>query len=582
MLEAGAGGDSAEFLGAYGGVEVYTPETWLARELDRARDRGQGWSGAITVDALSGRAQTIDGDALLMRAIWRDEAGERTEVTLLSSLAERALRDPRGFIPPHQIVPDYDAIGITRPAFFEAGVCWTRDVVSTRLTLPRPLRHEVRLFLWDYRGLSAALFDERASRLRPDVSFGVDLASMLLGTAISPLRRRREQALGRITGAQPQGARQAARLGRPYIAGSVAEYLDSAAALADGRTPPLGYTDRRYVDGRELADAPQPGWVEQAACASCDRRRSALAHAAHGALAADAFGSGIDSPRSRRSKTNLDDDHPALRYDAQMLARLPQRRRRVAASDRAGARLATRRRGGDLAPRAPCCPPSRRLTDHPLSTLVEPRPRLPFVREGRRRSASRGAFGRPERRAVVARRRGRGDPWSIRIDGYGEEEPVGLIPNPRNWRKHPRRQRRALAEAIDAIGFISPVTVNRRNGRLIDGHLRVELAIARGEQRISVIYVDLDEDAEALALATLDPLGALAETDADLLDELLHKLELGEGELGELVRDVVPTRGSPASARRSGSLTLTPPLIPPAWTTSTCNPASVTPSASTV
>ena len=42
--------------------------------------------------------------------------------------------------------------------------------------------------------------------------------------------------------------------------------------------------------------------------------------------------------------------------------------------------------------------------------------------------------------------------WRSRIVGHGEEDPARLTPNPQNWRKHPRRQRAALApDALDRV-----------------------------------------------------------------------------------------------------------------------------------
>ena len=59
------------------------------------------------------------------------------------------------------------------------------------------------------------------------------------------------------------------------------------------------------------------------------------------------------------------------------------------------------------------------------------------------------------------------------------------------------------------------MVVNKRNGTIVDGHLRIEAAIKNGEPTVPVVLVDLDENDEALVLATLDPLAALAGTDAD-------------------------------------------------------------------
>ena len=110
------------------------------------------------------------------------------------------------------------------------------------------------------------------------------------------------------------------------------------------------------------------------------------------------------------------------------------------------------------------------------------------------------------------------------IAGEGQEAPDNLLANPFNYRKHPKWQRDALLSQMKAVGWIQRVIVNRRTGHLIDGHLRVELALERSEPQVPVLYVDLDEHQEQLALATLDPISALAEQDHTLLDELLTGL----------------------------------------------------------
>jgi hypothetical protein len=111
--------------------------------------------------------------------------------------------------------------------------------------------------------------------------------------------------------------------------------------------------------------------------------------------------------------------------------------------------------------------------------------------------------------------------WRNRIVGTGEESPQDLVANPKNWRTHPVGQETALSAALDEVGWVDDVIVNRRSGLLVDGHLRTELAAKRGEQSIPVKYVDLDEREEALVLATFDPISGMAGTDEDKLKELM-------------------------------------------------------------
>lgn len=80
--------------------------------------------------------------------------------------------------------------------------------------------------------------------------------------------------------------------------------------------------------------------------------------------------------------------------------------------------------------------------------------------------------------------------------------------------------------------------MNERTGRLVDGHLRVSLALARGQKTVPVTWVDLDEAEESLILATMDPLAGLAETDGAILDALLHQVHSEDAAIQALLADL--------------------------------------------
>ena len=128
--------------------------------------------------------------------------------------------------------------------------------------------------------------------------------------------------------------------------------------------------------------------------------------------------------------------------------------------------------------------------------------------------------------------------WQDRIVGQGKENPEQLLANPQNWRIHPKHQQDALKGALDEIGWIQQVIVNQRTGHLVDGHLRVELSMREGETEVPVIYVDLSEAEEKLALATIDPLSAMAETDQGMLDRLIEDLEVNSDDLNSLLESL--------------------------------------------
>ena len=130
------------------------------------------------------------------------------------------------------------------------------------------------------------------------------------------------------------------------------------------------------------------------------------------------------------------------------------------------------------------------------------------------------------------------DPLNLRnrIVGHADVDPRTLVPNEANWRKHPQSQMNALHGALGDIGWVTEPIVNRTTGRLIDGHARVELAI--NEPTIPVTYVELSLEEERKVLATLDPIGAMAEADADLLADLLESIETHDANMLEAIAQV--------------------------------------------
>lgn len=133
--------------------------------------------------------------------------------------------------------------------------------------------------------------------------------------------------------------------------------------------------------------------------------------------------------------------------------------------------------------------------------------------------------------------------WRNRIVGHGEESPDQLLANPLNFRVHPKPQQDALAGVLSEVGWVQDVIVNQRTGHVLDGHLRVSLAISREEPTIPVVYVDLDEAEERLILATIDPIAAMAATDAEKLDELLREVSTGDAAVQAMLASLAQDAG---------------------------------------
>jgi 1-aminocyclopropane-1-carboxylate deaminase/D-cysteine desulfhydrase-like pyridoxal-dependent ACC family enzyme len=133
--------------------------------------------------------------------------------------------------------------------------------------------------------------------------------------------------------------------------------------------------------------------------------------------------------------------------------------------------------------------------------------------------------------------------WQNRIVGEGVERPDQLLANPSNWRIHPKHQQDALSAVLDNVGWVQRVIINRTTGHIVDGHLRVSLAISRNEAEVPVVYVDLTEDEELTVLATIDPLSAMAATDSAKLAELLASVQTDDAALEAVLRGVGETAG---------------------------------------
>ena len=131
-------------------------------------------------------------------------------------------------------------------------------------------------------------------------------------------------------------------------------------------------------------------------------------------------------------------------------------------------------------------------------------------------------------------------PGARAIVGSGTEAPNQLLANPSNWRIHPKAQQQALAGVLDQVGWVAQVLVNQRTGHVVDGHLRVAIAISRSEPFVPVLYVDLSEDEERLVLASLDPLAAMATTDEAKLRELLAEVSVGSEALAAMLAALAP------------------------------------------
>jgi hypothetical protein len=113
-----------------------------------------------------------------------------------------------------------------------------------------------------------------------------------------------------------------------------------------------------------------------------------------------------------------------------------------------------------------------------------------------------------------------------------------LTPNPKNWRTHPKAQADALRGILAEVGYADALLARELpDGSLIlvDGHLRAETT---PEQEVPVLVLDIDEAEADKLLLSLDPLAALAETNAVALDALLREVDTGSEGLQQMYADL--------------------------------------------
>ncbi len=144
--------------------------------------------------------------------------------------------------------------------------------------------------------------------------------------------------------------------------------------------------------------------------------------------------------------------------------------------------------------------------------------------------------------------------WRNRIVGYGEIAVEDILANENNWRIHSIAQQEEMQAVLETIGIIQNVIINKRTSEewasdergietMVDGHMRVALAMRRGQKKLPVTYVDLTPSEEAIALATFDPLGTLAGTNTEALNALLERVATDNVGVQKLLGELAEKEG---------------------------------------
>jgi DNA modification methylase len=117
-----------------------------------------------------------------------------------------------------------------------------------------------------------------------------------------------------------------------------------------------------------------------------------------------------------------------------------------------------------------------------------------------------------------------------------------LVPNRKNWRRHPQEQVDALRGLLSEIGYADALlTRELPNGQLqiIDGHLR---AATTPDCLVPALVLDVSEAEADKILATLDPLATLAKSDAEQLKALLQTVTTDSEAVEGLLRQTAGDR----------------------------------------
>ena len=117
-----------------------------------------------------------------------------------------------------------------------------------------------------------------------------------------------------------------------------------------------------------------------------------------------------------------------------------------------------------------------------------------------------------------------------------------ILPNPANWRTHPKSQQDAMRGILAEVGIADALLVRETPAglQLIDGHLRADVS---PDSEWPVLVLDVDDKEAAKLLATVDPLAAMAETDPEKLKELLHQIDIESDALQQMLAALADEAG---------------------------------------
>lgn len=145
--------------------------------------------------------------------------------------------------------------------------------------------------------------------------------------------------------------------------------------------------------------------------------------------------------------------------------------------------------------------------------------------------------------------------WPINIVRYDIKPAKDFLAHPLNFRIHPQAQQRATKGSLDTLGWIDEVMVNLRTSAdwepgdrgvetMINGHLRVQLALREGEETpVPVKYVDLSPNDELTALGIFDELAAMVVKDKEKLGQVMQGAKPQDAAVAEMLANMAQQEG---------------------------------------
>lgn len=96
--------------------------------------------------------------------------------------------------------------------------------------------------------------------------------------------------------------------------------------------------------------------------------------------------------------------------------------------------------------------------------------------------------------------------------------------NPRVALKPGMKEYEKLKNSIETFGYVEPIIVNDRTGRVVGGHQRLSVLRDLGYTEVEVVHVDLDEAHEKALNVALNKIDGA--WDAEKLEDLLRDINL--------------------------------------------------------